>query len=87
MYDRQTESWWQQYGGDAIVGRLAGKRLEVLPSRLESLAAFVKRAPDGKLLVPDDPTRATMAPIPMSATTARPRLSCSGAGCRRAWPR
>lgn len=24
MYDRQTESWWQQFTGDAIVGELTG---------------------------------------------------------------
>jgi hypothetical protein len=28
MYDRQTESWWQQATGEAIVGELTGTRLE-----------------------------------------------------------
>lgn len=55
MYDRQTQSWWQQYGGEAIVGALAGKRLRVVPSRLESLAEFRARAPGGKVLIPTDP--------------------------------
>jgi hypothetical protein len=55
MYDRQTESWWQQFGGDAIVGALAGKTLTVVPSRLESFAEFRRRAPGGKVLVPNDP--------------------------------
>lgn len=55
MYDRQSESWWQQYSGEAIVGRHAGRRLEMLPSRLESWAEFRARAPDGVVLVPDDP--------------------------------
>ncbi len=27
MYDRQTESWWQQATGEAIVGALTGERL------------------------------------------------------------
>ena len=36
MYDRQTESWWQQFLGEAIVGELLGKRLAVLPARPES---------------------------------------------------
>lgn len=40
MYDRQTESWWQQFSGEAIVGSLTGAELEVLPSRLESLEKF-----------------------------------------------
>lgn len=55
MYDRQTESWWQQFGGDAIVGELAGKALRRIPSRLESIANFRERAPDGRVLVPADP--------------------------------
>jgi hypothetical protein len=55
MYDRQTESWWQQYGGEAIVGELAGRELKVIPSRLESFENFLARAPDGKVLVPDHP--------------------------------
>ncbi|MEE9251108.1 MAG: DUF3179 domain-containing (seleno)protein, partial [Alphaproteobacteria bacterium] len=50
-----TESWWQQFLGEAIVGELTGKRLAMLPSRIESLANFRKRFPDGKLLVPTDP--------------------------------
>jgi hypothetical protein len=28
MYDRQTESWWQQVTGEAIVGELTGAKLE-----------------------------------------------------------
>ena len=28
MYDRQTESWWQQATGDAIVGKFTGKQLD-----------------------------------------------------------
>jgi len=27
MYDRQTESWWQQFGGEGIVGRYTGTTL------------------------------------------------------------
>ena len=55
MYDRQTESWWQQYSGEAIVGHYAGHTLEMLPSLLESWAEFRTRAPDGMVLVPADP--------------------------------
>lgn len=53
MYDRQTESWWQQFLGEAIIGEMLGKRLAVLPSRLESWANFKARANDSaSLLVP-----------------------------------
>lgn len=54
MYDRQTESWWQQYGGQGLVGHYVGKELTILASRLESLAAFNERAPDGRVLIPSD---------------------------------
>lgn len=54
MYDRQTESWWQQFTGEAIVGAMTGAELKVLPSRLESWERFKARAPEGKVLVPND---------------------------------
>jgi len=34
MYDRQTESWWQQATGEAVVGELAGEALEFVPALL-----------------------------------------------------
>jgi hypothetical protein len=55
MYDRQTESWWQQFSGEAIVGQMTGKRLKMVPSRLESFARFRTRAPNGRVLVPSQP--------------------------------
>lgn len=55
MYDRSTESWWQQFTGEAIVGELTGSRLAVLPARLESWERFAERHPDGSVLVPNDP--------------------------------
>lgn len=55
MYDRQTESWWQQFTGTGIVGEMTGTKLAMLPARVESLAKFRKRYPDGKVLVPNNP--------------------------------
>ncbi len=57
MYDRQTESWWQQFLGEAIVGKMTGKTLKMLPSRQESFARFRARAPNGKVLVSNRPFR------------------------------
>lgn len=54
MYDQNSESWWQQFLGEAIVGDMTGTRMKALPARLESLEKFVERAPDGQLLVPSD---------------------------------
>ncbi|WP_281982940.1 DUF3179 domain-containing protein [Thalassorhabdomicrobium marinisediminis] len=53
MFDRETESWWQQAVGEAIVGELTGTRLRTLPSWMESWAAFRDRNPQG--LVMDQP--------------------------------
>jgi hypothetical protein len=50
MYDRQTESWWQQVTGRAIVGELTGTQLEFLPSQLISWGQFVAAHPDGTVL-------------------------------------
>ena len=54
LYDRQTESWWQQFTGEAIVGEFTGERLKVVPARVESVAKFRERAPHGMVLVPSD---------------------------------
>lgn len=53
MYDRQTESWWQQFTGEGIVGKHMGENLKMLPSRVESFARFRKRYPTGKVLIPN----------------------------------
>ena len=55
MYDRTTESWWQQFLGEAIVGELTGRRLAIVPARLESWQRFSERHPDGRVLVPNNP--------------------------------
>ena len=31
MWDRQTETWWQQITGDAVIGELTGYRLSFIP--------------------------------------------------------
>src|SRR3989304_10035780 len=48
MYDRQTESWWQQATGEAIVGDLTGKRLTFLSSQVISWETFKQAHPQGK---------------------------------------
>jgi hypothetical protein len=50
MYDRQTESWWQQATGEAIVGELTGARLSFLPAQIISLDAFAAAHPGGDVL-------------------------------------
>lgn len=53
MYDRQTESWWQQATARAIVGAMTGTRLTQLPAVMDSWAGFRAAHPDG--LVMDQP--------------------------------
>ncbi|HYM91695.1 MAG TPA: DUF3179 domain-containing protein [bacterium] len=50
MYDRQTESWWQQAEGVAIVGRLTGRRLEPVPAQLVAWRTFREAYPKGAVL-------------------------------------
>ena len=53
MWDRQTESWWQQITGEAIVGELTGKRLKLIPAALVSWVAFRDAFPEGSVLSRD----------------------------------
>ncbi|MFD2739859.1 DUF3179 domain-containing protein [Sulfitobacter aestuarii] len=50
MYDAQTQSWWQQAEGRAIVGALTGTKLRALPSWMESWSEFKARNPQGLVM-------------------------------------
>jgi len=52
MADQQTESWWQQLNGKALVGEFAGEELNVLPSQVISVKDFFDRYPNGQILSP-----------------------------------
>lgn len=53
MYDRQTESWWQQATGDVIAGELVGRQLKLLPAQLISWEDFKTTYPNGQVLSRD----------------------------------
>lgn len=53
MFDRETESWWQQATGTGIVGKYTDVELQQLPAWMESWAEFSERNPEG--LVMDQP--------------------------------
>ncbi|MBL4692360.1 MAG: DUF3179 domain-containing protein [Magnetovibrio sp.] len=55
MYDRETQSWWQQFMGEGVVGHMTGQLLTMLPARLESFAIAAKTHPHAKVLVPNNP--------------------------------
>ena len=54
MYDRASQTWWQQFSGEGLIGEHAGDTLTMIPSRLDSWGRFKKDHPDGKVLVPND---------------------------------
>lgn len=56
MWDRQTESWWQQLTKKCLVGKLAGAKLKQLPSQLISVRQFFKAYPNGRILSPPNTT-------------------------------
>ena len=53
MYDRRTETLWQQLTGTAIVGDLTGRTLTRLPSQIVSFRRFGAAHPDGAVLSRD----------------------------------
>jgi hypothetical protein len=53
MWDRQTESWWQQLTGEGIIGQHAGKQLSFIPAQIVSWASFKEAHPDGTVLSTD----------------------------------
>ncbi|MCH2093500.1 MAG: DUF3179 domain-containing protein [Rhodobacteraceae bacterium] len=50
MYDRETESWWQQAIGQGIVGQMNGVALTALPTWMESWGEFKARNPQGLVM-------------------------------------
>ena len=42
MYDRQTETWWQQFTGEGIIGELAGNKLKKIPAIIISFEEALK---------------------------------------------
>jgi hypothetical protein len=53
MWDRQTESWWQQIDARAVVGKLTGTRLAALPAQTLSWEQFKRSYPGGDVLSRD----------------------------------
>ena len=50
MYDRQTESWWQQFSGQAIVGEMSGKVLTRIPASIVAFEDFKSAYPQAPVL-------------------------------------
>ena len=50
MYDRQTESLWSHYTGQAVVGHLTGTELDLIPVQTVSFENFLSSYPQGHVL-------------------------------------
>lgn len=50
MYDRQTESWWQQFTGQGIIGKYTNTTLQQLPSQIVSFGEFSEAYADAGVL-------------------------------------
>lgn len=75
MYDRQTETWWQQFTGEGIVGKYAGEQLNFLTSQVLSWEDFKDAHPDGEVLArPNMPRNYGYNPYVGYDSTSRPFL-------------
>jgi hypothetical protein len=50
MWDDVTQSWWQQFTGEAIVGAYTGTTLTLLPSTVVGFGVFADTFPQGEVL-------------------------------------
>ena len=50
MYDRQTETWWQQATGEGLIGEYAGEELTFIPAPLLSWRDVKDQSPEAKVL-------------------------------------
>jgi len=50
MYDRQSETWWQQFTGRGIIGKYNERKLTQLASQIVSFDTFRNTYPEGKIL-------------------------------------
>ena len=53
MFDRQTETWWQQLTGEGLVGDYAGLMLDLVASQVISFGSFAERHPQGMVMSRD----------------------------------
>lgn len=53
MFDRQTDSWWQQLTGLGIAGDYNETVLDVVPSQVIGFGQFAERYPDGLVMALD----------------------------------
>lgn len=53
MWDDISQTWWQQFTGEGIVGKHTGRLLDIVPSQVVSFGVFALEFPQGKVLSGD----------------------------------
>lgn len=75
MYDRQSESWWQQAIGEGIVGKYKGTELKPLVGFMQGWGQFKTEHPNGVVMdEPDLPRRYGQNPYVNYDSAQRPFL-------------
>ncbi|MCZ6464282.1 MAG: DUF3179 domain-containing protein [Proteobacteria bacterium] len=57
LYDRETESLWSQFRGQALSGPLSGRSLTRVPTRQEPMGAWLQRHPKTVVLTRPEPRK------------------------------
>ena len=57
LYDRETDTLWSQFTGEALEGPLEGGRLRLVASELTTWSAWKAQHPDTLVLNTDDLSR------------------------------
>jgi hypothetical protein len=78
MYDRTTDTLWQQFTGEAIVGDLTGEQLTFLPTSIVSFGDFHAAHPEGKVLSRDTGLRASYGTNPYDGYDTYDHVLSSG---------
>mgnify|MGYP003992668491 FL=1 len=73
MYDRQSESLWQQITGTGLIGTYAAVQLKFLPVSITGWSDFVTSFPDGQILLrPTDTERHSVTGRALARDYSRP---------------
>src|SRR4051812_19125469 len=86
MQDDQTGSWWQQVSGEAILGRLKGRRLTLIDADQLTFGTWRQESSRGRVLAPDPRIAANggYAPVDWEHRMARnPVPAVAGAAASR----
>jgi hypothetical protein len=81
MRDEETGSWWQQVSGEAILGPLKGRSLNLIAHDELLFSVWKQEQPEGRVLRPDESLASKYAPADWEDRVGRmPVVTPSAAG-------